>query len=118
MGLSLRTAGEARQPGTAAAKRPYTPRTGAGTASPVAAERRRAPGRGEPRRGLGARRRRDRTGPQGAGNGQALGLQVMPLVFRYFVCCIMTGASAPSLVQYSWLKPSRCPTSWLISICR
>lgn len=52
------------------------------------------------------------------GNGQELGRQVTPSVVRNLVCCIITGASAPCREQLSWLRPSRWPTSWLISICR
>lgn len=36
------------------------------------------------------------------GKTQGFGRQVTPSVVRNFVCCIITGASAPSLAQLSW----------------
>lgn len=36
------------------------------------------------------------------GCGQALGSQVTPSIVRNFVCCIITGATAPSLGQSAW----------------
>lgn len=39
--------------------------------------------------------------PQVAGNAQGLGLQVTPSSVRNFVCCCMTGASAPLSVQFT-----------------
>lgn len=48
---------------------------------------------------------------QASGCGQALGRQVAGPVVRVLVCCIMTGASAPSSEQPTCPRPIRCPTS-------
>lgn len=69
--------------------------------------------RGEARQPSGGR-----SAGQPRGCGQAFGRHLLPSVVRNFVCCIITGASAPSRSQLSWPRPSRWPTSWLMSICR
>lgn len=82
------------------AMRPGTP---SGTGSGVSVRDRRTTG--------GGVRARDAAGPVRQGCGQALGLQVRPLLVRVFVCCIITGASAPCSVHCRWSRPSRWPTS-------
>lgn len=62
--------------------------------------------------------RRGARGRYPRGYGQGLGRHFAPSVVSDLVCCIITGASAPSLGQPTWSRPKRCPTSWLMSICR
>lgn len=67
---------------------------------------------------LGMRTPRGGTERQLAGYTQGLGRHLMPSMSRDFVCCCITGASAPGVRQLTCPCPRRCPTSWLMSIWR